>query len=122
MGGAGLSLGPKNKIAHIYMSFPLAITVEGANILTRTFIVYGQGLIKTHPYIYKMIRALEENSLKDFHQKFWAFLYQLVSNFIRGMVFSITRARLSFYSCPFSREHRYLQKIAWSAFTVQFSQ
>ena len=70
MGGAGLSLGPRNKIAHFYTSLPMAITVEGANILTRTFIVYGQGLIKTHPYIYKIITALKQNSFKDFHSRF----------------------------------------------------
>jgi len=49
MGGSGLSLGPKNKIATLYKALPLAITVEGANGLTRNFITYGQGLMKLHP-------------------------------------------------------------------------
>ena len=111
MGGAGLSLGPRNKIAHLYMSLPLAITVEGANILTRTFITYGQGFIKTHPYIYKIITALKQNSFKTFHQELWRFLYQFVCHFVRGIVFSATRGWLFAYSKPFTKECRYLQKI-----------
>ena len=120
MGGAGLSLGPKNKIACLYMSLPIAITVEGANILTRTFITYGQGLIKTHPYIYQIITALEQNSFKSFHQKLWNFLYQCVCNFVRGAVLSLTGAWLYICPKPFSKEHRYLQKIAWSSSLFSF--
>lgn len=113
MGGTGLSLGPKNKIAILYMSLPLAITVEGANILTRTFIVYGQGLIKTHPYIYNIIHALEDNSFKNFHSGFWAYFYQGLCNGIRALVFSLGGAWIFMYSPPFSREHRAVRKIAW---------
>ena len=120
MGGAGLSLGPRNKIAHLYISLPLAVTVEGANILTRTFIVYGQGLIKTHPYIYKIITALEQNSWKNFHSELWAFFYQFVRNFVRGVFLSATRAWLCVYPKPFSKEHRYLKKLSWSSSLFSF--
>ena len=95
MGGAGLSLGPKNKIACLHTSLPLAITVEGANTLSRTFIVYAQGLIKTHPQAYDMIQALENNNLKSFHKKIWSFLYHTLCHFIRACVFTLTRAYLA---------------------------
>lgn len=120
MAGAGLSLGPKNKIAYIHISLPMAITVEGANILTRTFITYGQGLIKTHPYIYKIITALEQNSFKNFQPSFWAFIYQFTCNFVRGVVLSLTRAWMYIGPNTFSKEHRYLQKLAWASSLFSF--
>ena len=94
MGGAGLSLGPKNKIALLHTALPLAVTVEGANTLSRTFIVYGQGLIKTHPQAYKLIQALESNNLKSFHRNFWRFLYETLCHFVRSCAFTLTRAYL----------------------------
>ena len=120
MGGAGLSLGPKNKIALLHISLPMAITVEGANILTRTLIVYGQGLIKTHPQAYQIITALEQNNLKNFHQELWRFFYQLACHFVRGIAFSATRGWLFVYPQAFSKEHRYLQKIAWISSLFSF--
>ena len=121
MGGAGLSLGPKNKIAFLYLFSPMAITVEGANILTRTLIVYGQGLIKTHPYIYKMITALEQNNFKNFHRNLWSLLFQLTSNFFMGIIFSLTRAWFFINLNPFSKkEFRYLGKLAWTSSLFAF--
>lgn len=120
MGGAGLSLGPKNKMAQMHIIAPLAVTVEGANILTRTFIVYGQGLIKTHPHAYPMICALEQKDFKVFHKKLWSFLYQLIINFFRSFVCSLTRGWLFVYPKFFSKEHRYLQKIEWSSSLFAF--
>ena len=120
MAGVGLSLGPKNKIATPYTALPLAITVEGANILTRTFIVYGQGLIKTHPHAYPIIQSLEQNNFKKFHQNFWSFCYQGFCNSIRGLILTGTRGWLFIY--PFSpfKTHRYLQKMIWSAGLFSF--
>ena len=59
MGGAALCRGPRNLIARGHAGAPINITVEGANILTRTLIVYGQGAIRCHPYAQAEIRALE---------------------------------------------------------------
>ena len=94
MGGSGLSLGPKNKIALLHTALPLAITVEGANTLTRAFIVYGQGLIKTHPQAYPIVKALEDNHFKSFHKEFWSFLYQTLCHCVRSCAFTLTRAYL----------------------------
>ena len=121
MGGAGLSLGPKNKIALLHTALPLAVTVEGANTLTRTFIVYAQGLIKTHPQAYAIIKSLEDNSLKSFHKEFWSFLYQSLCHFVRSCFFTLTRAYLSWpLGIFFNKEKRYLQKLTWSASLFSF--
>ncbi|MDX1631490.1 MAG: acyl-CoA dehydrogenase [Thermoanaerobaculia bacterium] len=59
MAGAGISLGPKNLIARAWQSAPIGITVEGANILTRTLIAFGQGVIRSHPWVRREMDALE---------------------------------------------------------------
>ena len=56
-GGKGIMMGPKNYLANTYASIPISITVEGANILTRSLIVFGQGAIRCHPYVLKEMTA-----------------------------------------------------------------
>ena len=80
--------------------------------MTRTFIVYGQGLIKAHPYIYKMITALEQNQFKGFHWLLGLFFNRLIVNFMISFISSLTRGWLFLF--PFSKEYRYLQKLSWS--------
>ena len=53
LAGAGISRGPRNILAHAYVAQPISITVEGANILTRTLIIFGQGAIRCHPYAWQ---------------------------------------------------------------------
>ncbi|MDH5377752.1 MAG: acyl-CoA dehydrogenase, partial [Gammaproteobacteria bacterium] len=62
-GGAGICLGDHNVFGKIYQAIPISITVEGANILTRSLIIYGQGAIRCHPYVLKEMQAAME---KDF--------------------------------------------------------
>ncbi|HEX9022520.1 MAG TPA: acyl-CoA dehydrogenase [Geobacteraceae bacterium] len=57
-GGSGISLGPRNLLALIHQSSPIGITVEGANILTRSMIIFGQGLIRCHPYVLGEMRSV----------------------------------------------------------------
>jgi len=59
-GGKGICMGPNNYLARAYQSIPIAITVEGANILTRSMIIFGQGAIRGHPYVLKEIAATRE--------------------------------------------------------------
>src|SRR6185369_516587 len=56
-GGKGICMGPSNFLGAAYMQMPVSITVEGANILTRSLIVFGQGAIRCHPYVLKEIQA-----------------------------------------------------------------
>ena len=100
MGGMGLSLGPRNKIATLYKAIPLAITVEGANILTRTFITYGQGLIKLHPQAYPLVQSLETKDFSLFQKNILKLLYQLLSQCIRTVfhfIFHILLAVFAFF-------------------------
>jgi acyl-CoA dehydrogenase len=64
--GAGICRGPLNLLSRIYVAAPIAITVEGANILTRSLIIFGQGAVRCHPFIQREIRALEQNDLVQF--------------------------------------------------------
>ncbi|MFQ5579456.1 MAG: acyl-CoA dehydrogenase [Nitrospiria bacterium] len=67
--------GPSNYIGQLYKALPVAITVEGANILTRSLMIFGQGSIRCHPWLLKEMRALEEKdkslALADFDKAFW---------------------------------------------------
>jgi acyl-CoA dehydrogenase len=65
-GGKTLCLGPKNYLARAFEASSISITVEGANILTRNFIIYGQGAIRCHPFIQEEMLAAEQNELPRF--------------------------------------------------------
>ncbi|MHB8286271.1 MAG: acyl-CoA dehydrogenase [Caulobacteraceae bacterium] len=75
-GGKAVIDGPKNYLGSLYRSVPVAITVEGANILTRSLMVFGQGAIRAHPYMLKEILALgeadREQGLEAFDHVFWS--------------------------------------------------
>src|SRR5215831_13606732 len=75
-GGKGVQEGPHNYLGSLYRSVPIGITVEGANIVTRSLIQFGQGAIRSHPYLLKEMAALEESDrargLEEFDRAFWA--------------------------------------------------
>ena len=75
VGGWGIIRNKNNILANAYQLTPIPITVEGSNILTRSLIIYGQGLIKSHRYIYKIIESLENNNLENFKQNINNLLY-----------------------------------------------
>lgn len=91
-GGKAIMLGPKNYLARGYQGCPIAITVEGANILTRNMIIFGQGAIRCHPYLLKEIEALEHQNLYDFEHYLGEHLRYALSNaasaFFHGITFS----------------------------------
>jgi acyl-CoA dehydrogenase len=68
VGGWGIIKNKNNILANAYQLSPIAITVEGSNILTRNLIIYGQGLIKSHKYIYSLIDSIEQNDENKFKQ------------------------------------------------------
>ena len=115
LGGAGISMGPRNQTALVYMAAPIAITVEGANILTRSFIIFGQGLLRAHPFAYKEIKALEENNIKDFDRCFWGHIGHVIQNFIRLIYLSLTRALFVFVPGWRGKGYRAWQKIMWAS-------
>ena len=114
MAGAGLSMGPRNLLALNYIGAPIAITVEGANILTRSFMIFGQGLLRAHPYAYKEIKALEEKDLVKFDLYFWSHVGLVIQNIIRLILLTATRGLVVFVPGWKGRGYRAWQKIAWA--------
>jgi acyl-CoA dehydrogenase len=94
VGGKGICLGPSNFIGAAYMQLPVPITVEGANILTRSLIVFGQGAIRCHPYVLKEMTAVNEADRKkasvDFDAALWGHLRFALANAARTLVTGLT--------------------------------
>lgn len=110
VGGKGISLGPSNFVARSYQGSPIAITVEGANILTRSMIIYGQGAIRCHPYVLDEIAAARDNNLHDFDRALFGHIGHVASNTLRSLWLGITNGRLS-HSPTNDETRRYYQQI-----------
>jgi acyl-CoA dehydrogenase len=97
LGGKGICLGPNNFMGRAYQQIPIAITVEGANILTRSLIIFGQGAIRCHPYVLKEINATREpdarKALCDFDAALFGHIGFTLSMAVRAFVLGITGAR-----------------------------
>ncbi len=113
MGGAGISLGPRNLIGHPYIAAPVAITVEGANILTRTLMIFGQGALRAHPYAFAEVKALEANDASAFDAAFWGHIGHIVRNSFRSVVHSITRGWLTSYAFGKGSTAVYYRRLNW---------
>ena len=96
--GKGICMGPSNYLARIYQGTPIAITVEGANILTRSMIIFGQGAIRGHPWVLKEIEAAREPDAKIAAAKLDEALFGhigfVIGNICRALWYGITNARL----------------------------
>ncbi|WP_024954702.1 acyl-CoA dehydrogenase [Sulfurospirillum arcachonense] len=114
VGGAGIIKGPKNLLANLYIGIPVSITVEGANILTRNLMQFGQGLIRCHPYLYKEFDALENRDIEAFDESFFSHLKLIFTNSIKAMGLFFTRAYIA-PKCNSGIIGRYEQKLAWSS-------
>ncbi len=88
--GKGIIMGPNNYLGRAYESAPIAITVEGANILTRSMIIFGQGAIRCHPFVLKEIAAANADDLVDFDRAFWGHVAFTISNAARALWLGIT--------------------------------
>jgi len=119
IGGAGIVLGPRNLIGHGYMALPIGITVEGSNIVTRSLIIFGQGLIRCHPYAIKEMEALQDGKLKDFDSAFWGHIGLTIRNTFRSILLSMTRGYLSIPP-TFGPTANYYRKLSWTSATFSF--
>ena len=113
-GGAGICLGPKNLIGRAYQAVPISITVEGANILTRSMIIFGQGAIRSHPYIFQEMEAMAEVDHKiglyKFDRALTAHVFFVIRNFGRSLFHGLTGGR--FILAPGNNvTRRYYQKL-----------
>lgn len=114
LGGSGISMGQRNTIATMYIGVPIGITVEGANIMTRTFMIFGQGALRAHPYAFREVNAIEQWNVREFDSAFWSHIGHIVQNLTRSVVLSVTRARLVL-SPASGPARRYVQKLNWCA-------
>ena len=89
-GGKGICLGPNNYLGRAYQQVPIAITVEGANILTRSLIIFGQGAIRCHPWVLKEMNAARADSIDAFDDAFWGHIKFTISNAGRALWLGIT--------------------------------
>lgn len=116
MGGAGISLGPRNVLAETYIATPIGITVEGANIMTRTLIIFGQGALRAHPYAYKEVDTIGRGDLAGFDDAFFGHIGHVVRNAIRSILLSTTRGYIAYFqsSGPLKLYHR---RLMWASAT-----
>lgn len=84
-GGKTICLGPHNPLANVYQTIPISITVEGANILTRNLIIFGQGAFRAHPFILKEMAALEAGTDSERTAHFDEVLCQHMRHFARNV-------------------------------------
>jgi len=113
LGGKGICLGPNNWIGRGYQVTPVAITVEGANILTRTLIIFGQGAIRCHPYVLREMRAAKEmqgaEAEREFDAAFSAHVWHVFANGFRTLLHGLTSSRLAHVprNCAAETRHYY---------------
>jgi acyl-CoA dehydrogenase len=121
-GGKGICLGPRNYLGRGYQIVPVAITVEGANILTRSLIIFGQGAIRCHPFVLKEMNAAKEpdraKGARDFDAALMGHIGFAISNAARSLVLGLTLAR--FTKVPDTGStHRYFQHV--NRFSASFA-
>jgi len=93
-GGKGIIQGPNNYLAHSYQALPISITVEGANILTRSLIIFGQGAIRAHPCLLKEMNAVtgiaNSQARRDFDNALFVHIGFAISNTVRSLLLGLT--------------------------------
>jgi len=98
-GGKGVMMGPNNYLGRGYMATPIAITVEGANILTRSLIIYGQGAIRCHPFVLRELHAAQDEDhdqgLIEFDDALFGHIGYAISNMARSFFLALTHAKFS---------------------------
>jgi len=122
-GGAGISLGPRNFMGRVYQALPISITVEGANILTRTLILYGQGAVRCHPFLQRELAAAVDpdstRAAKTFDAALAGHVGYALSNAARTLWLGLTGARLARvpFAAPTRRYAQHVTRLA-SAFAL----
>ena len=115
-GGKGICLGPNNFLGRAYQQVPVSITVEGANILTRSLIIFGQGAIRCHPYVLKEMLATRETDRAkasiDFDRALWGHVRFTLANAARAFFTGITGSHwLGVPSAAAPETRRYYQQL-----------
>jgi acyl-CoA dehydrogenase len=114
-GGKGICMGPSNFAGAAYMQVPVSITVEGANILTRSLIIFGQGAIRCHPYVLKEMAAAHQTDAKAasaaFDRALFGHIGFVLSNFARTFVLGLVGSHLVRVPDVAPETRRYYQQL-----------
>ncbi len=98
-GGKGICLGPKNYLARVYQAVPITITVEGANLLTRSLIIFGQGAVRCHPFVLREMNAARNpdrtRGVDEFDRALFGHIGFTISNAVRSVIMALTHARFT---------------------------
>jgi acyl-CoA dehydrogenase len=112
-GGKGICMGPDNYLGRAYQQTPIGITVEGANILTRSMIIFGQGAVRSHPYVISEIQAAQDSDRKRAVRNFDAALFGHItftlSNAVRAPIFALIGGRG--INAPHGETYRYYRQL-----------
>ena len=107
--GRGIIYGPRNYLGNSYQSIPVGITVEGANILTRNLMIFGQGAIRCHPYVFAEMEAARADDLVEFDRLLTRHVGYSINRGVRAFVLGLTGARLAAAPVNDATTHYYRQ-------------
>jgi len=111
--GSGICIGENNFFTKFYNSSPVGITVEGSNTLTRGLIIFGQGLNKSHPYIFPIFQSIQDNNINDFKNNLNKLISSIIVNYCKML--SLT----SINTLPFLNKNSAQQRLDIA--TIKFS-
>jgi acyl-CoA dehydrogenase len=115
IGGKGICLGPSNFLGRAYQQLPVAITVEGANILTRSLIIFGQGAVRCHPYVLPEMHAVQNpddaQGLIDFDAALFGHIGYTIKNGLRSLWYGLTGSRTVSVPDVAPETRRYYQQL-----------
>ena len=112
--GSGICIGENNFFSKFYQAAPVGITVEGSNTLTRSLIIFGQGLNKSHPYIFPILSSIETDDLNAFRTHWNGLMTHVAVNYLTSLVpFSInTNSRLALLTRKFANLSNFMALLA----------
>jgi acyl-CoA dehydrogenase len=114
-GGRAVVSGPRNYLSNYYHSLPISITVEGANIMTRNLLIFGQGSMASHPFVRKEFYALSKQDKTAFQDLFWQHVRYFFSNAGKAISTALTGGR--FISTPtraLKREYQHFTRLSYA--------
>ena len=115
LAGAAICRGPRNIVGRPYIGIPIGITVEGANILTRSLIIYGQGAIRSHPFVRDEMEAVAAGDLARFDKAFFGHVNFVFRNAVRSLFLGLTGGGLAAAPVAGAEARYYRQLTRFSA-------
>lgn len=110
--GAGICKGPRNLLGNAYQAIPVGITVEGSNTLTKNLIIFGQGLMKSHPYLYNIVQSIQNDDLKGFKNNLNGMVSHSVGSIMKGLYYKILTNMMIFGKNEELIEDKYINNFA----------